>query len=317
VTVPAGRFLLELPAEAESTFGRQGFNGAGPFIQVLPIPRPAVARAMVAAQARALGVPHEEGGTQLERVMGGRRRNSWFIYFWRDTVFKEATLGLKGYFWRDGLLFVFTGACRPEPGAMADAARSLEDLFGEMRRRAPLEVPPGPGFCLREAYFPGEPAPFSDEHIELLAYFPSRPGVSLRFRTDTVGEVVAGYPRLLAREPAGGSARKRPEVVRLRARERPLGPFPGQELAKRVDQPGGARGWTFMWEYLGRPRDPLSPMLLVELRTGMKKLTSINYNDYETDLLVLWDGILASLRRRESFLRYLRLPGAFRSSLTM
>ena len=50
-------------------------------------------------------------------------------------------------------------------------------------------------------------ARYSDEHIELLVGFPSMPGVTLRVRTDTVGEVVAGYPPLLAREarrPRGG-----------------------------------------------------------------------------------------------------------------
>ena len=92
VPVPAGRFLVGLPSDASIRFGRQGFNGAGPFIQTLPVPGPAAARALVEAQAAALGLPHEEGGTQLEKVVEGRRRHSWFIYFWKDTAFKDETL---------------------------------------------------------------------------------------------------------------------------------------------------------------------------------------------------------------------------------
>jgi hypothetical protein len=41
---------------------------------------------MVEARAEALGVPHEEGGTQLERVVTGWRPHSWFIYYWKDSA---------------------------------------------------------------------------------------------------------------------------------------------------------------------------------------------------------------------------------------
>jgi hypothetical protein len=137
-------------------------------------------------------------------------------------------------------------------------------------------------------------ARYSDEHIELLVGFPSMPGVTLRVRTDTVGEVVAGYPPLLAREA------RRPRGVQVRAGERPVWPFPGQELVKQA----GPRDWLFTWENLGRPREPLAPMLLLEMRAG------------GGEALGLWDAVLRSLRRRENFSRSLRLPVAFRSSLT-
>jgi hypothetical protein len=37
VPLPAGRFLIDLPAEACVRFGRQGFNEAGAFIQTLAV----------------------------------------------------------------------------------------------------------------------------------------------------------------------------------------------------------------------------------------------------------------------------------------
>jgi hypothetical protein len=298
-TVPAGRFLVDLPADACARFGRQGFNEAGPFIQVLPVPGPAAAQARVEAQAASLGVPHEEGGTRLEQVVEGRLPNSWFIYFWKDTAFKDETLVLNGFFWREGLLFVFQNTCGTDPAAMADRACLLETLFRRVRRRSLLEVPPGPGFCLREAYFPGKPARFSDEHIELLVTFPASPGLSMRLRTDTVGEVIASYPPLLERGRTGHP---------LRARERPVGAFAGQELVQRVSHPGGVPGWRCAWECLGQPRDPLAPMLMLDLKTGGR--TGIG----EGEILELWDAVLGSLRPRENFLSCLRLPQPFRSS---
>jgi hypothetical protein len=303
VRLPAGRFLLELPAEACVRFGRQGFNEAGNFIQTLAVQGPEAAQAVLAAQAEALAVPHEEGGTRLEKVAAGRRPHTWFIYFWKDTAFKDEPLELNGYFWLDGLLFIFQNTCGADPAAMADRAALLESLFGQVRRRAPLEIPPGPGFCLREAYFPGPAARHSEEHIELLVSFPSRPGLSLRVCTDTVGEVIANYPPLLERE-ARGSLARRLHGAMVRARERLVGPYPGHELVRRA----GA-GWRCTWECLGRPRNPLEPMLLLEMRTAEPL--------GEGETLGLWDAVLGSFRPRENFLRNVRLPGAIRSSFTL
>ncbi|MDR3672995.1 MAG: T6SS immunity protein Tli4 family protein [Holophaga sp.] len=300
VPLPAGRFLLDLPAGACVRFGRQGFNEAGSFIRTLTVPDPGAVRAMVAAQAEALRVPHEEGGTRLEQVAEGRCPHSWFVYFWKDTAFKDEPLVLNGHFWLDGMLFIFQNTCAAHPAAMAARAGQLEALFGRVRRRGPLEVPPGPGFCMRESYIPGWAARHSDEHIELLVSFPALPGVSLRFRTDTVGEVIAGYPPLLEREARS----RRLHGFRLRARERRLGSFPGQELVKRAGP-----GWACTWECLGRPREPLAPMLLLEMRAGQ--------GWDEGAAMGLWDAILGSLRGRENFLRNLRLPDAIRSSLTL
>ena len=309
-TVPAGRFLLDLPGDASARFGRQGFNEAGPFIRTLPVPGPRAAWAVVEAEADALRVPHEEGGEQLQGVLAGRRVHCWFVYYWKDTAFKDG-LEIKGYYWLDGLLYVFKHACRPDPAAMGARAERLEALFARMRPRAPLEVPPGPGFCLRGAWFPGPPPARADEHIELLVAFPARPGVSLRFCTDTVGEVVANCPGLLARD-AAGSARGR-RATRIRARQRPVGLFPGQELVQAVAEPGGTRGWRFAWEYLGRPRDPLAPMLRLELRAdGDQELS--HSEDLHRGIGGLWESVLGSVRTRENFLRYLRLPEAIRSS---
>jgi hypothetical protein len=170
VPLPAGCFLIDLPAEACVRFGRQGFNEAGTFIQTLVVPGPEALRALVQARAEALVVPHEEGGTRLER---------------------------------------------------------------EARRH----------------------------------------------------------------QGAG-----------IRARERPVGPFPGQELVK-----GTGPGWLFTWEYLGRPRDPLMPMMLLEMRVSRRPLDGSG----EGEIFGLWDAILGSLRRRENFSRYLRLPAHFRSSLSL
>lgn len=310
VTLPVGRFLIDLPEGASPAFGRQGFNEAGGFIRTLPVAGPEAAWAQVEAQADAVDRPHEEGGSQLVRVARGLRPHSWFVYFWKDTAFKDATVQVLGYFWRDGLLSVFPGECRAEPGAMVRQAARLDAMFGRMRRRAPLEIPAEPGFCLRGGYFPGPPAPASDEHIELVVKFPGRPGMSLRFCTDTVGELAAWHPSLLEREGVGSQVRRNRAGSRLRARDLVVGSFVGQELVERT---GPAMAWRFAWECPGRPRDPLSPLMALEMRVAPGTAPAVA----EPEAFRIWDGVLGSLRRGENSRNSLRLPDGFRSSWTM
>ncbi len=305
---------MDLPPDARVRFGRQGFHEAGAFIRTLTVAGPGAARAMVQAHAAALAVPHEEGGTRLERVLEGRRPHSWFLFFWKDTAFKGDTLELNGYFWRDGLLFIFRNACRAEPAHMSRRTECLEDLLGRARRRSLRENPPGPGFCLRDAFIPGRAEPNSDEHIELLVTFKARPGLSLRFGTDTVGELIRHYPPLLERHARGWPRPRCPAASRLRAGECPIGPFPGQELVTRADLPGGGWDWACAWECLGRPRDPLAPMMVLEMKSRGHGPHGVLG---ERTLLALWDGVLGSLRRREKIFRTVRLSASFRSSLSM
>jgi hypothetical protein len=306
LTLAAGRFLLDLPSGTRAAFGRQAFNEAAGFIRLLSAAGPAVAWARVEAQAVRLAVPHEEGGTRLVRVAEGTRPHSWFVYFWKDTLFKDDRVEVLGYFWRDGLLGVFPSACRAEPETMARRAEALDHLFGRLRRRAPLEVPLEPGFCLGGGWFPGRAVATSKEHIEVLARFPRWPGISLRFASDTVGEVIARHPPLLERAFRG------PGGQRLRARERRVGPFAGQERVERLG-PSGAPVLSFAWESLGRPRDALAPLLGLELRVGPGAARLLA----EREVFSLWDDVLDSLRPRENHGNSLRLPDPFQSSLTL
>jgi hypothetical protein len=183
---------------------------------------------------------------------------------------------------------------------------ALDHLFGRLRRRAPLEIPREPGFCLGGGWFPGRAASSSDEHIELVAQFPAHPGVSVRFASDTVGEVVARVPPLLERAGRGHGGN------RLRARDRRVGPFAGQERVERLGPPGMG-SLCFTWECLGRPRDPLSPLLGLELRVGAGAARSLP----EAQAFGIWDHVLDSLRLLENSVNSLRLPDRFQSSWTV
>jgi hypothetical protein len=298
VTLPAGRFLLDLPEDARARFGRQGFHEAGAFIQSFPGGLEE-AEERVVAHVKALGAPHEEGGTRLEWLAAGPRPHSWFLYYWKDTAFKGDKLEANGYYWLDGVVFMFRSRCGACARAMAEGAQRWGRAFRLLGRRAPREVPPGPCFCIRDGFFRGGPLPRAREHIELLVDFPSRPGVLVRLCTDTLGETASRCPGLLEREGSRGW---------LRARERAVGAMGGQELIKGAPRlEGGAK--VFLWEAPGQPLDPLNPRIFLEMRRGGPGKGALG----EGDALDLWEELLGSLRAYPQVqalqIRADRLPG--------
>ena len=288
VTLAAGRFLLDLPADARAHFGRQAWHGLGGFIHARKAD-PEAAEDLVTAHANLLlGAPHEEGGTQLERIMAGPRPHSWLLFHWRDTAFKDELL-VCGYGWLDGVLFCCR--CRCEPGARAMAAQRERwaEAFRQLRRRDNLEMPKEPGFCIQDGYFRGGSRPGAREHLELLVDFPSRRDLLVRLCTDTLGPGLGPGPTVLspARDPAGECP-----CVRLRA----VGPFLGLEGIKREGRGPGSWSTTFFWECPGIPQDPLGPRIRLEMTTGWGRSLAAADQLPAAEAAGRWEQLLASLR---------------------
>lgn len=81
VTLPAGRFMINVPGDAEISWGRQGFEEAGPFIQTFSVPTPEIFKAALETEVNDLKVPHQEGGTQFEKIITGDIKDSWFMSY--------------------------------------------------------------------------------------------------------------------------------------------------------------------------------------------------------------------------------------------
>ena len=286
MTLPVGRFLLDLPGDARIFFGRQGFRGAGPFIRAVPGLAPALAEECMVAQARALAVPHEEGGARLERVVAGAAPHSWFLFYWKDTVCKGETLEVNGYFWLDGRVFIFRNRCPAGAAGMAERVREMETVFATLRRRSALEIPLEPAFCVKDGYFLGGPAPHSREHVEVLAAFPSQRDLLVRLGTATVGETAANAARPMAAHAHW-----------LRAKARTLRGHAGEERVQAVAAEGGAHSLHFLWECPGRAGESLAPLIRLELKTGWGRPAPGRSTLGANEAFTLWEALHGSLRQ--------------------
>jgi len=297
-TLPVGRFLIDVPKEAEIDWGRQGFEWAGPFIQTFPVPTPELLKEALEAEADQWRVPHKEGGMQLEKIVVGNIPNSWFTYYWKDREIKfRNAVEVRGYFWNRGRGFVLNNDAENNSKGHMETSKLLEKYFHRIALRAPREIPVGPGFCFDHAYFQGEPARQPNEHIAMHITFPSNPDVYVRFCTDTVNEAGANGRKLLERVGASSPLHALMGVRRLRGQERKVGPYQGQELVERVREANLTVGYTFMWEYQGQAESATAPSLMLEMFTGYGE-PPVNSSLSRKQALALWDAILDSIRYR-------------------
>ena len=300
VTFPAGRFVIDLPEEADISWGRQGFDHGGPFIISFSAPTPEFVFEVMNEEIKPLQVPHNDGGVQLDSVVEGNIPNSWYIYYHENTYNKYETIELKGFFWKHGNGFIFKNSALNDNQSKKDREKLLDNLAQKINLRSEREIPTEPGFCFKNAYFQGEPAKDPNEHIAIHASLPSKPGVFIRFTTDVVGQGVVSGPNLLERKlknplPFGLSLIV--GIRRLRLEERWVGPYRGHELIERIREANGTVGYSFMWEYSGEVDSATSPAMMLELMTGYAE-PPINSTLSRKEAMALWDAMLNSIRYR-------------------
>ena len=210
------------------------------------------------------------GGIQIIKSTRGKRPYVWFIFSWENTETKGRYIDLEGFFWTNNQGFATKVSSTPDPADMQARANELENYFHQIQMRAPLESPPEPGFCFRNAYFPGEPTKGSSEHISLHASFPSNPDVFIRFSTGTVGTAMAHSPNLVERfeHTSNRFLNELAGIRLLRLRPRMVGPYPGDVKVERIREGNRTVGYSFLWRCLGQADSAVMPKLELEMVTG-------------------------------------------------
>jgi hypothetical protein len=300
ITVPVGRFLIDIPEEATISWGRQGYEEPGSFIQTFEAPTPNLVKEAMEYDAKKYRKPHIDGGSQLESIVDGHIPNCWFMFFWDSELVKDNYIEVKGYFWKGGQGFVFRNNAVFTPQGMRERADLLERYFLMVQMRSPQEIPTEPGFCFKNAYFQGGPKPDPTENIAMHVNLPSHPDVCVRFCTDVEYSASQTNPKLLDRTAltlAEDAVNRLSGIRRLRARDRTVGPYHGQELLERIREYNGTVGYSFMWECLGRPKSATHPNLMLEMMTGYGEppvASSLN----RKEAMALWDAMVDSIRYR-------------------
>lgn len=193
----------------------------------------------------------------------------------------------------------------------ADGVLSIEEQIAvlntvarKIRLRAENEVPSEPGACIEGGFVAWQP---QFERIGIGVRLKEFPDVHFSIdatKKDILVESDALEPRL---EQAEQDAKKEglgllfARIKTLRRGSRQVGEWDGFEmLARKPPHKDETEAHEFLFLSQGLPRDPLHPVLDVQLNTGVRDNQTANVKPSVTDdeAVALWDKLTSSIRVR-------------------
>jgi hypothetical protein len=307
-TVCVGRYLVDVPSQAEVAISREMMSGftidAVQETDSVFRERVATREADIAArktadsgqpggmvEARDLRIPGMIGRTFIfgrDRTYGfegGRRVDVEWV-----SVESHAHLG--------GLSLTLSMKYASE-----DDARLAEALLAQLRLRNEHEIPTVPGFCIEQAIFVEPLPPHTNEQAAMALGLPGHPDLSLVFFSLAGGKPSPGLLARTAEVDAAASPDELLRVSKLREGRRNVNGIDGEEVLERVREMNFTTGYGFNWEVPGKHDDLMQPFLSLELLTGNSERPGGNPVDsslHEDAVLALWDSISSSIRFRKS-----------------
>lgn len=179
------------------------------------------------------------------------------------------------------------------PDKVEDLARLVSQLVPNPGNRLPHE----PGFCIDRAYFRDPLTADQLEQITMFAKLPSHPDVD--FMLLLAAGLDPDEHGLLERGAAAEgrlSMMERFRVTRLRAATREINGLAGEELVRRAVERNDAQVYSFWWEVNGTNNDVLIPHLVFTMTTGKSTDGPVPTSMSEDAALGLWDKIASSIR---------------------
>lgn len=306
-TVCVGRFLIDVPAEAEVSLGRASIGGFD--IGAVPENAGQFRRRVRAREGdirqtafNELGTANLEARTALagsgldgEAFVFGRWGTSWTEKASRVQV--EA-VAIEGHVHHAAKQVSFKLSARNQ-----DPARlgKLPVLVSQLVARGANELPRGPGFCIDRGLVTGPLTADQNEAVTMFAGLPGRPDVAIVFSTRAGAapdrSLLARSARALARQPY----LVRAAFNKLAAGARTINGLAGEELVMKVTEANLTTNFSFDWETPGRRDDVNAPLLTLELQTGISPRSGgkpVESSLSRAALNDLWKQISSSIRLR-------------------
>ena len=292
---PIDRFLVDFPEGAVIGGWYQRYQGTGP-ICLCPNVTPEEFEAAVGQRAAELkAIPHENGGTLLEKDIRLSLPHSRVLLYWENDYSKNSFLQADCYALIENNLYKLKSHTRTDPVKQKEHIEFFDEVFRSIRPLEHNEIPTEHGFCFDHSILMDSPRPALFGNVIARAIWLDRPDVHFRFTTFGNGETTD--PPLLERlknvNPYFGA-----QVLRSGRRDLTSGEM-GEEHLERVTEENGTEGHLFIWEAQGLPNDGYEhPQLRLDMTTGNGKHGPENSSLSDEDALKLWDAILDSIRLR-------------------
>jgi hypothetical protein len=306
-TVCVGRYLVDVPAQAEVSFSDAILDGFSvdtveendtEFRERLAVREaeitargPATDGSGGMVEARDLRIPEMTGRTFIygrnrgHWLEDGRRIDDEWVAIEIHAHTRGITVSLSTKFGDEG------------------TAASAEALLARLQVRGKDEVPAPAGFCIWRAVFV-EPLPtHKGEHTVMHVGLPGHPDVGITLASIAGGNPETSLLTRVAQAEASTGADVLLRMNKLRERKRSINGVEGEEVLVRAREFNFTTTYGFSWDAPGAKDDLLQPYLSLELQTGMSERSGGKPTDtslHEDALLSLWDSIASSIRLRKS-----------------
>jgi hypothetical protein len=312
-TVCVGRYVVDVPAEAEVSFS--GVIIAGLSVDTVEEndtefrQRVAARESDLAARGPATdgtGGMVEAHDLRLSGITGrtfiyGRNRGYWFEDGRR---IDDEWVAVEIHAHTGGLSVSLSSKVADEV-----TVASAEALIARLQVRGKDEVPTAPGFCMSRAMFV-EPLPsHKSEHTVMHVGMPGHPDLGLTLASIAGGEPETSSLTRVGQAEASTGADVLLRMNKLRERKRSINGIEGEEVLVRAREFNFTTTYGFSWDAPGSKDDLLQPYLSLELQTGLGARLGgkpVETSLHEDALLALWDSIASSIRLRKT------VPGAAR-----
>ena len=312
-TMCVGRFLIDLPVEAEVSISRGYVSGFDLSSTVQESDAEFWTRLETVESEIASGRKQNTWPMNLDKLVGfdDAKGKIWVYNYQRTTIPKgERKIEIEDVSVRSVVRFPGLSITASADGLPVSAGERLEQFLKQLRPLDGDEVPVEPGFCIGHAIVRDPYEHRNTESVVLFAGLPGHPDVSIVFST-MAGTAPA--PGLLERNAA--AAEREPFFVRmafttLHEGKRIIHGLSGEELALRVRESNFTTGYSFQWEAPGKQKDIHAPLLTLELDAGTNPVNGgkpVQSTLSEEALKELWEQIAGSIRVR---------PTETRSSVT-
>ena len=290
-----GRFLIDLPAEAEYISGNYEYAFAK--VEPQPMERNIFLKEVDDIEARLRKDVHKSGTSLLLTKVAPSEDAQIFGYWGNEN--RSSAVEISGYRGLHGVRYVVHK--RANYDKVERAVSRMENTISMLQPRD-SNSPTTPGFCVGHAIFADE-GRTDNESLNIRFRFSKHLDIII----DVATNFNAGDPpeSLLSRRPGTFSAlgvlgATLGGIRNIRVGDRTISDHPGQEWLMKAPNEHGQKAHLFSWEAPGLHRDALHPQIRIDLQSGNFDggLDPKPISMTDEQMLELWDRILNSLRLR-------------------
>lgn len=300
-TVCVGRYLIDLPAEAQVTLKMarlSGFEISGyretqkDFLASI-----SDRETELAANSNTLG----RSNIELSREVRGRDVFGKLLIHSRlrhdgmkgGKRVSFETVTIEGYVNNKGHTFSFISE-----GADPSRVPVATAMMMQVHSKDESQIPLAPGFCIDSAFIADPFEKERDETIAMFAGLPAHPDFRIMLWSNAASVQGAG---LIDRNAAAMDALMRARTRMLRENTRKINGLHGEEIGLKTTELNFATGYSFAWETRGTDNDVSAPYISFEMDAGLNPRAGgkpVQSSLSEEAMLKLWDKISSSIRLR-------------------